>query len=66
MSGFEDILVPDDLRDAVSDRAWLAALLEAERALASAEAIAGVIPPDAARAIADRCRPELFDEAAIA
>ncbi len=66
MSGFEDILVPDDLRDAVSDRAWLAALLEAERALASAEAIAGVIPPDAARAIADRCRPELFDEAALA
>ena len=66
MSGFEDILVPDDLRDAVSDRAWLAALLEAERALASAEAIAGVIPPDAARAIADRCRPELFDAAALA
>ena len=66
MSGFEDILVPDDLRDAVSDRAWLAALLEAERALASAEAIAGVIPPDAARAIADRCRPELSDEAALA
>ena len=66
MSGFEDILVPDDLRDAVSDQAWLAALLEAERALASAEAIAGVIPPDAARAIADRCRPELFDEAALA
>ena len=66
MSGFEDILVPDDLRDAVSDRAWLAALLEAERALASAEAIAGVIPPDAARAIAARCRPELFDGAALA
>ena len=47
----------------MSDRAWLAALLEAERALANAEAIAGVIPPDAAAAIADRCRPELFDAA---
>ena len=34
MSGFQDILVPGDLRDAVSDRAWLAALIESERPLA--------------------------------
>ncbi len=66
MSGFEAILVPDDVRDAVSDRAWLAALLEAERALANAEAIAGAIPAGAAAAIADRCRPELFDAAGLA
>jgi 3-carboxy-cis,cis-muconate cycloisomerase len=66
VSGFEAILVPDDLLEAVSDRAWLAALLEAERALANAEAIAGAIPAPAAAAIADRCRPELFDAARLA
>ena len=65
MTGFAGILVPDDLLDAVSDRAWLAALLEAERALANAEAIAGAIPAHAAAAIADRCRPELFDPARL-
>ncbi len=66
MTGFAGILVPDDLLDAVSDRAWLAALLEAERALANAEAIAGAIPAHAAAAIAERCRPELFDPARLA
>jgi 3-carboxy-cis,cis-muconate cycloisomerase len=66
VSGFEAILVPDDLAEAVSDRAWLAALLEAERALANAEAIAGAIPAHAAAAIADSCRPELFDAARLA
>ena len=65
MTGFAGILVPDDVLDAVSDRAWLAALLEAERALANAEAIAGAIPAHAAAAIADRCRPELFDPARL-
>jgi len=65
VTGFAGILVPDDLLDAVSDRAWLAALLEAERALANAEAIAGAIPAHAAAAIADRCRPELFDPARL-
>jgi 3-carboxy-cis,cis-muconate cycloisomerase len=66
VTGFAGILVPDDLLEAVSDRAWLAALLEAERALANAEAIAGAIPAHAAAAIADRCRPELFDPARLA
>ena len=65
MTGFAGILVPDDLLDAVSDRAWLAALLEAERALTNAQAIAGAIPAHAAAAIADRCRPELFDPARL-
>jgi len=65
VTGFAGILVPGDLLDAVSDRAWLAALLEAERALANAEAIAGAIPAHAAAAIADRCRPELFDPARL-
>jgi 3-carboxy-cis,cis-muconate cycloisomerase len=41
---FEAIFVPQPLRGAVADRAWLAAMLEAERALAAAEARAGLIP----------------------
>ena len=42
-------------------------MLDAERALANAEAIAGAIPADAAAAISDSCRAELFDiERAVA
>jgi 3-carboxy-cis,cis-muconate cycloisomerase len=41
---FDALFVPDELRDAVSDRAWLAAMLDAERALATAEARVGLIP----------------------
>ena len=44
MSGFAPIFVPAPLREAVSDEAWLRAMLEAERALARAEAGVGVIP----------------------
>jgi 3-carboxy-cis,cis-muconate cycloisomerase len=44
LSGFEPLFVPAPLRDAVSDEAWLRAMLEAERALARAEAGVGVIP----------------------
>jgi 3-carboxy-cis,cis-muconate cycloisomerase len=66
VSGFAAILVPDDMIEAVSDRAWLGALLEVERALANVEATAGAIPAHAAATIADRCRPELFDAARLA
>ena len=45
---------PPRLREAVSARAWVAAMLEAEAALAAAEAEAGVIPAAAAAAIARR------------
>jgi 3-carboxy-cis,cis-muconate cycloisomerase len=62
---FERIFVPAELRDAVSGRAWLQALLDAERALAAAEARVGVIPADAAEAIAAACRAERFDAEAI-
>jgi 3-carboxy-cis,cis-muconate cycloisomerase len=62
---FDRIFVPAPVRDAVSDDAWLAAMLEVERALAVAEARAGVIPAEAASAIADACRAERFDAAAI-
>ena len=40
---FDALFVPDALREAVSDRAWVDAMLEAERALARAQARAGLI-----------------------
>jgi 3-carboxy-cis,cis-muconate cycloisomerase len=63
---FDAIFVPDELREAVSDRAWLQAMLDFERALAAAEAGAGLISADAAGAIADGCRAELYDAHALA
>jgi 3-carboxy-cis,cis-muconate cycloisomerase len=63
---FERIFVPAPLREALSDEAWLQALLEVERALAEAEARAGVIPDEAARAIAGACRADRFDPAELA
>ena len=61
MTTFGPLFVPERLLDAVSDRAWLEAMLEVESALASAEARAGIVPADSATAIADSCRPELYD-----
>ena len=52
MTAFSPLYVPDELGDAVSARAWLGAMLEAERALARAGALAGVVPDEAARVIA--------------
>jgi len=62
---FDRIFAPDDLLDAVSDGAWLQAMLDFEAALAAAEARAGVIPAEAAAAIADACRTERFDRAQL-
>ena len=53
---FGPLFAPARLREAVSARAWVAAMLEAEAALAAAEAEAGVIPAAAAAAIARRRR----------
>jgi len=63
---FAPIFAPDDLLDAVSDPAWVEAMLEAERALAAAEAAAGVISADAAIEIAEASRAAAFDPAALA
>jgi 3-carboxy-cis,cis-muconate cycloisomerase len=52
---FDAVFVPDALLDAVSERAWLRGMLAFERALAAAEAEIGVIPADAAAAIAAAC-----------
>jgi len=58
---FDALFVPDALREAVSDTAWLQAMLHFERALAVAEARAGVIPESAAEAIAEACSADRFD-----
>jgi 3-carboxy-cis,cis-muconate cycloisomerase len=58
---FRSLLLPDSIRPAVADRAWIAAMLEFEAALAAAEARAGVIPGHAAAAIAAACDLERFD-----
>ena len=62
---FDEIFVPAETRDALSDRAWLDAMLAAERALAVAEARAGLIPEQAAKAIAAACRAGEFDPAEL-
>jgi 3-carboxy-cis,cis-muconate cycloisomerase len=61
VSLFARIVVPAEVAEAVSDEAWLAAMLDAERALVDAEALAGVVPAAAATAVAACCRPELYD-----
>jgi 3-carboxy-cis,cis-muconate cycloisomerase len=62
---FDAIFVPDAVRDAVDDRAWLQAMLDAEAALARAQASAGVIPAAGAEAVVAACRIERFDVEAI-
>jgi 3-carboxy-cis,cis-muconate cycloisomerase len=66
VTAFGPLFVPERLLDAVSDRAWLEAMLEVETALARAEAAAGIVPAEAATAIADSCRPELYDVETLA
>jgi 3-carboxy-cis,cis-muconate cycloisomerase len=58
---FGPIFVPDVFREAVSGRTWLRAMLDAEGALAVAEARVGLIPADAAEAIAECCEASRFD-----
>jgi 3-carboxy-cis,cis-muconate cycloisomerase len=50
----------------VSDAAWVQAMLDAEAALARAQAELGVVPKRAAETIADCCRVEKLDLAGIA
>jgi 3-carboxy-cis,cis-muconate cycloisomerase len=62
---FDALFVPAELREAVSDRAWLEAMFEVERALANAEALAGAIPAHVAGPIAEACDVDRFDVEAI-
>ena len=61
MTAFGPLFVPQQILAAVSDQAWFAAMLEVESALARAEAAAGIVPAEAADAIVDVCRLELYD-----
>ena len=61
MTAFDALFVPDDLREAVSGRSWLEAMLEAERALANAGALAGIVPEEAAAKIAEECSADAYD-----
>ncbi|WP_406440557.1 lyase family protein [Streptomyces sp. NBC_00631] len=54
------------VESAVSDEAWLRALLDVEAALAHAQAETGLIPKDAARTIAAVARDGGFDPVALA
>jgi 3-carboxy-cis,cis-muconate cycloisomerase len=63
---FSGLFVPEAIQRATSDVAWLQAMLDAEAALASAEADAGLIPSEAAEAIAAACDAGDFDPEAIA
>ena len=58
---FRPLFVPDAFREAVAGSAWLGAMLEAEGALALAEARTGLIPSGAADAIAACCHADRFD-----
>jgi 3-carboxy-cis,cis-muconate cycloisomerase len=61
LSVFAAIAVPGELREATDARAWLEGMLAAERALARAEALVGVIPAEAGEAIAESCTAGRFD-----
>jgi 3-carboxy-cis,cis-muconate cycloisomerase len=50
---------------ALTDRAFLQAMLEAERALATAASRAGIVPEEAAHAIAAACQADRFDPAGL-
>lgn len=65
MTTFAPIFVPRVVRDALSDDAWIAAMLEAERALAVAESKVGVIPAESAAAIAAACERGDLDVDAV-
>jgi 3-carboxy-cis,cis-muconate cycloisomerase len=59
-SSFTWIFVPPALEAAVADDSWVAAMLEAEAALAAAQADLGLISHEAAEAVARACEGE-FD-----
>ena len=63
---FEAIAARGEAAAAVSEQAWLQAMLDAEAALARALASAGVIGDEDAEAIAAACAAERFDAGAIA
>jgi 3-carboxy-cis,cis-muconate cycloisomerase len=62
---FGPSLTSERMRDAVSDTAWVQAMLDVEAGLARAEARVGVIPTAAANAISAHCNAGEFDIAQL-
>lgn len=62
---FEAFLSTAEVQEAFGDRAFVAAMLRFEAALARAQAGAGLIPESAAQSIIGTCKVELFDVAKI-
>lgn len=62
---FDGVLARGGVRTAVGDRAWLSAMLRVEAAVARAQAVAGVIPPEAATVIGDACTSADIDPATL-
>jgi 3-carboxy-cis,cis-muconate cycloisomerase len=62
---FDGVLARGRVREDVSDRAWVQAMLDVEAALAAAEARAGLISAEDAEAIRSGCRAERFDVPAL-
>jgi 3-carboxy-cis,cis-muconate cycloisomerase len=58
---FRPIFAPERFVEAISGRSWIRAMLEAEGALAVAQARAGLIPPQAAETIVTCCDVHCFD-----
>jgi 3-carboxy-cis,cis-muconate cycloisomerase len=63
---FDDVLAAGPVRELVSDTAWLQAMLDAEAALAGAQADVGLIPAEAAAEIAAACVASRYDLPALA
>ncbi|MFF1549154.1 lyase family protein [Streptomyces sp. NPDC058291] len=63
---FSPVRAGTAVEEAVSETAWLQSLLDAEAALARAQAALGTVPVGAARAIARAARAERFDPRALA
>jgi 3-carboxy-cis,cis-muconate cycloisomerase len=62
---FSSLFLPDRVSEALDDRAWIAAMLYIEARLALVEAELGLLPAEAANAIAVQCRVDQFDVPAI-
>jgi 3-carboxy-cis,cis-muconate cycloisomerase len=62
---FGGVLARGAVADAVSDVAWLQAMLDVEAALARAGAAVGLVPADDAETIARGCRSSDFDMVAL-
>ncbi len=62
---FESVFTTDELSAATSDRAWVAAMIDFEAALAVAEAKVGLVPLKAADAIQRACRQVHLDPVAL-